>query len=154
VDGNLVLTENGSRGPLPSTASKIMMNLWPGIGVDGWLGPFNGNVPLVAQYDWVRFTPQGASTPVPANTAIPTAVPTAVPTTAPTSPPTGRMGDVNGDGSVNIVDALLIAKHYVGLNPSGFNPAFADVDCRDGINIVDALLVAKYYVGLIYNFPC
>ncbi len=148
VDGNLVLTENGSRGALPVTASKIMMNFWPGTGVDSWLGPFNGNVPLVAQYDWVRFTPQGSST------TAPTATPTSIPTTAPTNPPVGMKGDVNGNGVVDIVDGLLIAQYYVGLNPANFNPALADVNCANGIDIVDALLIAQLYVGLISGFPC
>jgi len=29
-------------------------------------------------------------------------------------------GDVNSNGSVDIVDALLVAQAYVGLNPSGY----------------------------------
>jgi beta-glucanase (GH16 family) len=57
VDGRLVHTENGSRGPLPTHRSKLMMNLWPGIGVDSWLGPFNYSSPLQYQVDWVRYTP-------------------------------------------------------------------------------------------------
>ena len=36
----LVHQENGSRGPLPTHPQRIMMNLWPGIGVDSWLGQF------------------------------------------------------------------------------------------------------------------
>jgi arabinoxylan arabinofuranohydrolase len=66
----------------------------------------------------------------------------------------GILGDVNGSGTVDIVDALLIAQYYVGLNPSGFVAANADVNCSGGIDIVDALLVAQYYVGLIASFPC
>jgi beta-glucanase (GH16 family) len=57
VDGVLVHTENGSRGPLPTHRSKLMMNLWPGIGVDDWLGPFTYTGPLADQVDWVRYTP-------------------------------------------------------------------------------------------------
>jgi len=57
VDGRLVHQENGSRGPLPTHPMRIMMNLWPGIGVDGWLGPFNypGSA-LNATYDSARYT--------------------------------------------------------------------------------------------------
>jgi beta-galactosidase len=47
--------------------------------------------------------------------------PTQTTTATPTSPPNGSLGDVNNDGSVNIVDALMTAQYYVGLNPSGFN---------------------------------
>jgi lysophospholipase L1-like esterase len=81
-----------------------------------------------------------------------TPVPTAVPTTAPTAVPTGLKGDVNGNSSVDIVDALLIAQYYVGLNPAGFVATNADVNCNGAIDIVDALLIAQYYVGLISNF--
>jgi alpha-L-fucosidase len=66
----------------------------------------------------------------------------------------GTKGDVNGNGTVDIVDALLIAQYYVGLNPSGFVAANADTNCSGAIDIVDALLVAQYYVGLVSSFPC
>ncbi|MBN2738197.1 MAG: family 43 glycosylhydrolase [Spirochaetales bacterium] len=64
-----------------------------------------------------------------------------------------NLGDANDDGTVNIVDALLIAQHYVGLATSGtFIEVNADVNCDNTINIVDALLVAQFYVGLISEF--
>jgi mannan endo-1,4-beta-mannosidase len=65
-----------------------------------------------------------------------------------------ELGDVNESNSIDIVDALLVAQYYVGLNPANFNQAYADVNCESGINIVDALLIAQYYVGLINSFPC
>ncbi|MBN1697229.1 MAG: dockerin type I repeat-containing protein [Spirochaetales bacterium] len=67
-------------------------------------------------------------------------------------PQSDDMGDVNEDGAINIVDALLVAQFYVGLNPSGFNRANADVNCDSSINIVDALIIARYYVGLVDSF--
>lgn len=57
VDGVLVHTETGSRGALPSHNMKLMVNFWPGIGVDGWLGSFSYTGPLSAQYDWLKYTP-------------------------------------------------------------------------------------------------
>jgi endo-1,3-1,4-beta-glycanase ExoK len=57
VDGKLVRTENGSSGALPSHRMKLTMNLWPGIGVDDWLGVFTYSGPLNMQVDWVKFTP-------------------------------------------------------------------------------------------------
>ena len=60
----------------------------------------------------------------------------------------GAVGDVSGDGNVNIVDALFIARHAVGLSVSGFNEDAADVNCNGQIDIVDALLVARKAVGL------
>lgn len=62
------------------------------------------------------------------------------------------LGDVNQDGIVDILDALLIAQEYVGLDPPDFSPAHADVDRNGTIDIVDALQVAQYYVGLIPGF--
>ncbi|MFC8801397.1 glycoside hydrolase family 16 protein [Promicromonospora sp. NPDC057138] len=56
VDGSLVHQEDGSRGPLPTHPQRIMMNLWPGIGVDDWLGPFNYTGQRTATYDWVKYT--------------------------------------------------------------------------------------------------
>lgn len=43
--------------PMPSHPMQIMVNLWPGIGVDSWLGPFNYTSPLTASYDWVKYNP-------------------------------------------------------------------------------------------------
>jgi aryl-phospho-beta-D-glucosidase BglC (GH1 family) len=71
-----------------------------------------------------------------------------------TTPPAGSKGDVNGDSSLTIVDALMIAQYTVGLGPSPFNNANADVNCDGTISIVDALMVAQRYVGLISSFPC
>jgi hypothetical protein len=78
--------------------------------------------------------------------------PTPVPTPSPTTEPAGNLGDVNGNGTIDIVDALLTAQYYVGLDPSGFDPAKADTDCDGSVDIIDALLIAQYYVGLITEF--
>jgi endoglucanase len=50
----------------------------------------------------------GGGTPVPTSPATPT----------PTSGGSVMMGDVDDNGTVNIVDALLVAQYYVGLNPA------------------------------------
>jgi hypothetical protein len=73
-------------------------------------------------------------------------------TPAPTAPTTNNLGDVNNDGSITIVDALLIAQYYVDLNPSPFDSSRGDTDCDGDIDIIDALLVAQYYVNLIPGF--
>lgn len=70
----------------------------------------------------------------------------------PTTPPDGDLGDVNDDGSIDIIDALLIAQYYVGLDPAGFNVNNADTDCDGSVDIIDALLVAQFYVGLVSGF--
>ena len=53
VDGEAVYTATKD---IPTTPGKIMMNVWPGIGVDDWLKPYNGATPLTAQYEWASFT--------------------------------------------------------------------------------------------------
>lgn len=58
-------------------------------------------------------------------------------------------GDVDSSGTVDIVDALLIAKHYVGSDTIKFDSKVADVSGDNLIDIVDALLVAQFYVGQI-----
>ncbi|MBN1697246.1 MAG: cellulase family glycosylhydrolase [Spirochaetales bacterium] len=62
-------------------------------------------------------------------------------------------GDVNDDGAVNIVDALLTAQCYVGLAACA-DEAVGDVNCDSQINIVDALLIAQLYVGSITGLQC
>jgi mannan endo-1,4-beta-mannosidase len=73
------------------------------------------------------------------------------PTPDPTNPPGDNKGDVNGDGTVDIVDALLIAQCYVGLTACP-DLDTGDTNCDGSITIVDALLTAQYYVGLISGF--
>lgn len=79
---------------------------------------------------------------------------TATPTPTPTPGSTSNTGDVNEDGTIDIVDALLVAQFYVGLAPSNFNESLADTNCDGTIDIIDALLIAQYYVGLISGFNC
>ena len=60
-------------------------------------------------------------------------------------------GDVNNNGNIDIIDALIIAQYYVGLNPSGFITPIetGDANCNGSVDIIDALIVAQYYVGLV-----
>jgi hypothetical protein len=64
-----------------------------------------------------------------------------------------ELGDANDNGTIDIVDALVIAQYNVGLDPAGFYPNVSDVNADGSVSIVDALLVAQYYVGLIHSFP-
>jgi len=81
-----------------------------------------------------------------------TTTPTAAPTRTATPITTIRLGDVNNNGTIDIVDALMTAQYSVGLAPAGFVSAAADVNRDSRITIVDALMIAQYYVGIITGF--
>lgn len=64
-------------------------------------------------------------------------------------------GDVNNDGAVNIVDALLISQYYVGtIGEDDLILDAADVNCDGAANVVDSLLISQYYVGSINSLDC
>jgi len=62
-----------------------------------------------------------------------------------------RCGDVNGDGIVNIGDALVVAQFDVGLRQCSqvAHPEVCDVNRDGACNIGDALRMAQCDVGLI-----
>jgi hypothetical protein len=65
-----------------------------------------------------------------------------------------QCGDVNSSGGIDIVDALLVAQAYVGLQPPNYNSSVADVNANGVVDVVDALIIAKYYVGLTATLDC
>jgi predicted outer membrane repeat protein len=67
--------------------------------------------------------------------------------------PKPQLGDVNADGEVDIIDAQMTARYYVGLEPLGFHPDVADVNVDGIVDILDALIIANYYVGKIPALP-
>jgi endo-1,3-1,4-beta-glycanase ExoK len=61
VDGESVsYIDDSPSNPTPKATDslqKIMMNLWPvDQSAEAWAGPFYYQIPLVAEYQWVRFT--------------------------------------------------------------------------------------------------
>jgi hypothetical protein len=52
---------------------------------------------------------------------------------------------VNGDGTVNISDAIMLI-NYIATNtiPSGFNMSAADVNNDNTVNISDAIMLINY----------
>lgn len=66
-----------------------------------------------------------------------------------------ELGDVNEDGIINILDALIVAQYYVGMDPAAFTAPIStgDVDVDGDTDIVDALLIAQYYVGIVTELP-
>lgn len=50
-------------------------------------------------------------------------------------------GDVNGDGNVDLTDAIMIVYHSLGQSPSGFNEEVADLNGDGKIDLTDAIIV-------------
>ena len=70
------------------------------------------------------------------------------------TPPAGVLGDVNGDGEVNIIDAGLVYAHVGGrVTLTGDALKLADVNGDGEVNIIDAGLVYAYVGGRINEFP-
>lgn len=63
------------------------------------------------------------------------------------------LGDVDGQGQINVGDAILALRHIVGLTElEPWQIAVADVDRNGRIDVGDAILILRYIVGLIDQF--
>ena len=62
-------------------------------------------------------------------------------------------GDVNGNGEVDIDDAVSILRHLVSKPNATFIEETADVNGNGGIDIDDAVSILKYLVGKITTLP-
>jgi hypothetical protein len=62
----------------------------------------------------------------------------------------GVLGDANGDGVVNIIDAQQVLRFSAGLSVANRTAlsAFGDVTGDGLVNVVDAQQIARYVVGL------
>ena len=66
-----------------------------------------------------------------------------------TSPMESIKGDVNGDGEVDIADAVCIVNYVVGKPNAAFIEAAADVDGDGVVDIADAVRIVNLVVGKI-----
>lgn len=65
------------------------------------------------------------------------------------APVTGILGDVDGNGMVQIADAVLAARHALGVYLlEGESLILADVDMNGEITIADAVLIMRIAMGL------
>lgn len=83
----------------------------------------------------------------------PQPTPTRTPAPDPCSPTTPILGDVDHDGVVTSIDALLILQYIADLLSSLPNEAKADANQDASITAVDALLLLQYQAGLIRCLP-
>ena len=58
------------------------------------------------------------------------------------------IGDVNGDGDINVVDATAIQKFAAGIENEDFIREAADVNGDGKIDVVDATQIQRYAAGL------
>ena len=65
-----------------------------------------------------------------------------------------KYGDVNGDGIIDVSDAMLICQIYLGnVTPTDTQKKAADVNADGTIDVSDAMMVCQYYLGNITKFP-
>lgn len=68
--------------------------------------------------------------------------------------PAVKYGDVDGSGSVNILDASVIVDHCLEIETlTGDRFTAADVDGSSSVNILDASLIVDYILEQITSFP-
>ena len=60
-------------------------------------------------------------------------------------------GDVDGDGVIDLADAVLVINHYVGKPVAKFNEKAADVDGDSVIDLADAVRIINFYVGKVQS---
>ena len=63
-------------------------------------------------------------------------------------------GNVNGDNTIDVSDALLVCQFYLGnVAPTDAQNAAADVNGDGAVDVSDALMVCQFYLGNITEFP-
>ncbi len=150
------ITPTVTRTPTITRTPTPTMTLPPG--VTPTATPTYSNV-CIAGADFAEILGPGSCTPTLTPTppaAIGTATNTATRTPSATPPPFPKTyGDVNLDGDVTAVDALLVLQVQAGLiqPPQGQAGVDADVNRDDAINALDALLIEQYIAELIPHLP-
>lgn len=57
------------------------------------------------------------------------------------------IGDVNGDGLVNVMDVTAVINHILGNTPAGFNQEAADLNGDSQINVMDITALINIILG-------
>ena len=60
----------------------------------------------------------------------------------------GIMGDVNGDGAVDLSDAIMVTYHSLHETPSYFNTGAADMNADGEIDLSDAIIIIYKSLGV------
>ena len=63
-------------------------------------------------------------------------------------------GNVNGDNTIDVSDALLVCQFYLGnVAPTDAQNAAADVNGDGAVDVSDASMICQFYLGNITEFP-
>lgn len=76
-------------------------------------------------------TPMPSSTPTPTPTAVPSATPVSTPGATPTATPGAKVGDMNGDGLINVIDLSYMLSKWNGSDSK------ADINGDGRVNVID-----------------
>ena len=65
------------------------------------------------------------------------------------------VGDVNGDGAVNVADVMLIVNHILGedMTNYSFSVVAANINKDDQINVTDVMIVVGIILGYQWDDP-
>lgn len=108
--------------------------------------------------NYIILDPEPTEPPTePEPTEVPTEPVTETPTVEPTQIPTELsgyyLGDVNGDGTVDVIDATLLQRHLAYITiPSEYDIMHGDVDSNGIVSIIDVTFIGRYVAktGVIY----
>lgn len=91
-------------------------------------------------------TPTASDTPTPTDTSTPTATPTD--TNTPTATSTPQPGDLNLDGSINVLDVQLCVNVFLGTETDPGIVARANVNGDAGVDVLDVQLIVNLFLGI------
>ena len=104
----------------------------------------NLNIGFICEYDEIIPDPTEPTQP-------PTSPSTETPTTPPTEPTVIKLGDVDGDDEVTIIDATCIQRKLASIPTAKFIEAAADADEDGSLSIIDATTIQRWLAQLPSN---
>lgn len=100
--------------------------------------------PTEAPTDAPTEPPTEAPTEAPTEPVTETPEPTAAPTELPTESMKLLLGDANGDGGVDIIDATIIQRVLANIKVEKYDALAADVDGNGEVDIIDVTFIMRY----------
>ncbi len=147
TSGVVLVNANGGSASVNVRANKIADGTYKDTVSGGTFTVSGGRITGNIGSSGVAVVYNPSSTPV----VTPTQTPTQAPTVAPTQPQYTkyRLGDVNLDGEINIIDASKIQSHLAMINPiTGTSLKTADVNKDSNVDIADAALIQRFLANM------